>query len=330
MRVPVANLSPSFESVIRGSELWLESAEAVAAAYPQVDAPTDDGAAAVLPLRVGRRPIGFLAAHFATPRVFDEDERVLLRTLAALSVQAVERARLYEHEHGIAEVLQRGFLPERLPEAPGVELAAAYLPAAQGLQIGGDWYDALELEDGSLLLAVGDVVGHDVEAARAMGQVRNALRAYALEEADPPSVLRRVNRLVHRAGRGAMTTLALALVAPSRTSLRTASAGHPPLLLATAEDVSFVDDGRGLPLGAVEAADYEDVVVPLEPGATVLLYTDGLVERRDESIADGLTRLAELAEPRGESARELLDRLLASGLASGEDDVALLVARLSD
>jgi serine phosphatase RsbU (regulator of sigma subunit) len=160
--------------------------------------------------------------------------------------------------------------------------------------------------------------------------VRNALRAYALEEADPPSVLRRVNRLVHRAGRGAMTTLALALVAPSRTSLRTASAGHPPLLLATAEDVSFVDDGRGLPLGAVEAADYEDVVVPLEPGATVLLYTDGLVERRDESIADGLTRLAELAEPRGESARELLDRLLASGLASGEDDVALLVARLSD
>ena len=285
-----------------------------------------------VPLLVEGRIIGVLCVGHLETGAFSGDDVRLLQLVADRAALAIENAHLYERERSVAETLQRSLIPKRLPWLEGAALGARYLPAGTGMEVGGDWYDAVELPHGRLGLAIGDVVGHGVESAAAMGQVRSALRAYALDGEGPGGVLERLNRLVLALGEGEMTTLVYLVFDRADSSVRFAVAGHvPPLLVAADGRARFLEGGRSLPLGVVAGAVYEEAEVTLEPGATVLLYTDGLVERRDASLDDGLARLVEAAgEARG-SVEALLDHLL-DVLVGGEDaddDVALLALSLA-
>jgi PAS domain S-box-containing protein len=236
---------------------------------------------------------------------------------------------VYEREHTIAETLQRSLLPERLPRIEGLEIAARYLPASRGAAIGGDWYDALERPDGRVALVVGDVVGHGLRAAAVMGQLRNAFRAYGLAENSPAEVMARVNRLVMTGEEDVMAT-ALYLVLERETGeLEFASAGHPPPLVLGPDGVVFLEGGRAVPIGAVDPGVFREARAVLPDDASLLLYTDGLVERRDEPLERRLDALAEAAD-RAEGALEgLCDAVLSGVLGQREpgDDVALLAVR---
>jgi len=187
-----------------------------------------------------------------------------------------------------------------------------------------------ELEDGSIGIAVGDVVGHGVRAAATMGRLRHVLRAYAAEGFGPAEALTRLNRLAGQGNEETFATVVYAQVAPTRARLRIASAGHPPVLARGADGtVRELTGGRGLPIGAVAEASYTEVELDVEPDSTLVLYTDGLVERRSESIDAGIERLRRLLEDEDLSLDELADRIV-ERLESGDhtDDVALLAVQL--
>jgi PAS domain S-box-containing protein len=237
---------------------------------------------------------------------------------------------VYQREHTIAETLQRSLLPERLPRIEGLEIAARYLPAGRGAAIGGDWYDALELPDGRVALVVGDVVGHGLRAAAVMGQLRNAFRAYGLAESSPAEVMRRVNRLVMTAEDEVMATVLYLVLDRESGELTFASAGHPPPLVLGDEEVHFLEGGRAVPIGAVEPVLFREATATLPPGAALLLYTDGLVERRDEPLEQRLDALAEAAGGAEDGLEGLCDAVLAGVIGPESvpsDDVALLAVR---
>ncbi|HVT65565.1 MAG TPA: SpoIIE family protein phosphatase [Mycobacteriales bacterium] len=235
-----------------------------------------------------------------------------------------------DREQGITEALQRSLLPERLPAIPGVEFASRYTPGGAGLQVGGDWYDVIELPRGCIGLTVGDVVGRGINAAAAMGQLRTAIRAYALENPSPAAVLEQMSRVVVQVEAGQMATLVYAVLDPGSETLTYASAGHPPpLLVGTDGSATYLEGGRSLPLGLTSAPRIE-AVTTIEPGSTLILYTDGLIERRGQSIDDGLEALRHAAES-GAGAIDAVcsDRLLAAAhLEPGDDDIAVLATRL--
>lgn len=238
--------------------------------------------------------------------------------------------RVYEREHRVAETLQRSLLPERLPEIHGLELSARYLPAGRGAAVGGDWYDALELLDGRVALVVGDVVGHGLRAAAVMGQLRNALRAYALVDTSPADIVARLGRLLGADGEDATATLLLVVLDRETGELAFTSAGHPPPLLLAENGSRFLEEGRSVPVGAVEPAVFHEGRSVLPEGATLLLYTDGLVERRTGSLETRLARLASTAtEARDGELESLCDHVLATMLSSPDllDDAALLAVR---
>jgi PAS domain S-box-containing protein len=236
---------------------------------------------------------------------------------------------VYEREHTIAETLQRSLLPERLPRIEGLEIAARYLPAGHGAAVGGDWYDALERADGRVALVVGDVVGHGLRAAAIMGQLRNAFRAYGLSEVSPAEVMARVNRLVMSGEEEAMAT-ALYLVLDRETGeVSFASAGHPPPLVLSSDGPRFLEGGRAVPVGAADPGIFREANAVLPPGASLLLYTDGLVERRDIPLEERMDVLAEAAG-NGEGGLEgLCDSVLSAVLGEHvpTDDIALLAVR---
>ena len=241
-----------------------------------------------------------------------------------------ERLReVYEREHRIAETLQRSLLPERLAPIEGLEVAVRYLPAGRESGIGGDWYDVLELRDGRVALVVGDVVGHGLRAAAAMGRLRNAFRAYALVESSPAEVVARMNRLVMSGGEETMATVLFLMLDRETGQLSFTAAGHPPPLVLGPDGPRFLEEGRSVPLGAADAAVFREGTATLEPGSTLLLYTDGLVERRGVPLEDRLRELIETAGEAGEGLEELCDHVLAGVLGGGEpaDDVALLAVR---
>ena len=240
-----------------------------------------------------------------------------------------EEARAHR-EHQIAETLQRRLLPERLPDVPGIALAARYVPATSDVQVGGDWYDVVPLPRGLVGLAIGDVAGHGLQAASTMGQVRMAFRAYALQDPSPASVLKGIHRLLAQLTPPDMVTVLYVLYDPSTRRLRLASAGHPPALVVENGRASWLEGGLAPPVGVTPDTTYVEAVHDLTPGATLLLYTDGLVERRGERLDGGLDRLAREAVSAGsDDLDELCDRLLSRLLGDGavEDDVALVAMR---
>ncbi|MFG3102069.1 SpoIIE family protein phosphatase [Streptomyces sp. NPDC048182] len=256
------------------------------------------------------------------------DDEQLLAQLAQAAALALEALRSYSEEHALALTLQRGFLPESLPETSRADLAVRYLPAGERTEIGGDFYEAIRTPAG-LVVAVGDVAGHSLDAAMVMGQVRHALRAYAVEGHPPADVLTRLDHLLTTVEPGASVTLCVILVESGTDTLHIANAGHlPPLLRHPDGTTSYVyDHGPLLGLG-LPHPPARQVTAP--PGTLVLLVTDGLVERRHVHLQDSLDTLARVAagisaDPERACA-DLLDRLP----PDGSDDVALMAIRLSD
>jgi anti-sigma regulatory factor (Ser/Thr protein kinase) len=246
------------------------------------------------------------------------------------TVQDVTEERRAEREHRIAETLQRSMLPEKLPEIPGVNLSVRYHPATTGMEIGGDWYDVVPLPNGHVALAIGDVAGHGLRAAATMGQLRMAVRAYALEERSPARVVRRVRDLVQRLIPSEMATLLYIAFDPDASSITFSNAGHlPPLLIPPGGRGTYLEEGLAPPLGAAPHPEYDvEASAPIAAGSTLLLFTDGLVERRGVSLRHGLGRLEEEASAAGSDLEAMCDHILAS-LLEGEvsDDVALLALR---
>jgi PAS domain S-box-containing protein len=236
---------------------------------------------------------------------------------------------VYQREHKIAETLQRSLLPERLPQIEGVELAARYLPGARGAAIGGDWYDVLERPDGRVALVVGDVVGHGLRAAATMGQLRNAFRAYGLVESSPSEVVARINRLVMSGVEDVMATVLYLVLDRETGELSFSAAGHPPPLVLAPDGPHFLEGGRSVPIGATDPAVFREASAVLPPGSSLLLYTDGLVERRDEALDQRLEKLAAVAGGAAEDLNALCERVIDAALDRGEpgDDVALLAVR---
>ena len=242
----------------------------------------------------------------------------------ALGREAVQRT--------VADELQRGLFPDQIPVIPGLQLAARSTPGDSSMRVGGDWYDVISLPSGEVGLVVGDVVGHDLPAASAMGQIRAALRAFAVHETSPAMVLARVNTMVDILGVTDLTTCLYAIVNPSTGTFRWASAGHlNPLVIRATGEARLLRGDPGAPFGATDTAMYVDRACEIPRGGSVLLYTDGLVEHRSSSISDGLGRLESIhvpsADPDG-----LCDHVLAALLRDGSpanDDVTVLALQLS-
>ncbi len=238
-----------------------------------------------------------------------------------------------EVERSTAETLQRSLLRERLPDVAGVRLSARYLPGSGEARIGGDWYDAIPLRDGRIALVIGDVVGRGVEAAARMAHLQSAVRAYALEALDPAAVLSRMNGFAHELERRGTATLLFCVVDPATETVRLASAGHPPpLLIAPNAAPRFVEGPAGSPLGASMFPKYEELEISMPAGSVLILYTDGLIERPDQSLDTGMEVLAvgigELPDRPDEICHTVLDLVLGGG--GSPDDVAILVARLDE
>jgi len=246
------------------------------------------------------------------------------------TVQDITETKQAEREHRIAETLQRSLLPDRLPEIPGVTLAARYVPATADMEVGGDWYDVVPLPDGHLGLAIGDVAGHGLRAASTMGQLRMALRAYAVEEESPAQVVSRAHQLVERMGLPDIATLVYLVFDPDSGAVRYTSAGHPPPLIVGMEgEASYLEGGLAPPLGAVAHPDFSEATAQLPGGSTLFLFTDGLVERRGVSLRDGLDHLKRTAALQApleldELCDHLVEELVGAEVA---DDVALLALR---
>src|SRR6185295_2881687 len=261
------------------------------------------------------------------PRVFDGDERDLLQLAGDRAALGIEQARLYAQRR-VAEAVQQRLLPPEISDRSGLEGAARYLPAA-GASLGGDWYDVFPLVGGRVAVAVGDVVGHGVEAAAVMAQLRTAVRAYAAEGHAPGDIVDRVNNLMLNLGPLAMTTMVFLVIDPATESLQLVNAGHPPALVVDPSgEAHFLWAKGGVPLGATAAAIYTAERFPFPTGATVLIYTDGLVERRGESIEVGLERLRGIAA--GIHDPETLCVTICERLVpeEPEDDVAFIATRM--
>jgi serine phosphatase RsbU (regulator of sigma subunit)/anti-sigma regulatory factor (Ser/Thr protein kinase) len=284
-----------------------------------------------VPLVAARRTNGLLVVSWRQERRLTLDERMLVAALAGQAAQALDRASHFESEQAIAETLQRSVLPVSLPRVEGVELAARYLPGSAQLDVGGDWFDALELPDGKLGLVVGDVVGKGVQAAASMAQLRNAIRAFSIERLRPSSVLNRLNHLAENALDTSFATVAYIVLDPETRVCRLSCAGHPPPVVAYPDGrVELVEKARGLPLGTGAGVKYRQTTIELPVGSLLLLYTDGLVERRGHSIDEGLAALEAAVASGPRNPDQLLEHVLEHVVGTGErgDDIALLAARV--
>ncbi len=248
-----------------------------------------------VPMIVEGTLIGVMHVGSRRPRRFGENDVAVLELAAARAGPGIDRARLYsalEREHQVAMVLQRSLLPRRVPELVGVSLAARYLAARN--EVGGDWYDVIELPRGLVGVAIGDVVGHGIRAASLMGQMRTALRSYALSGNGPGQTLELVDRFVRGVEIDAMATAAYAVFDPENGMLRFATAGHLPPVIAAGPASRIVEVTPAVPLGAYPFARYEDRELELAANEMFVLYTDGLVERPGVDLDTGIAELTEL------------------------------------
>lgn len=278
-----------------------------------------------VPLVAQGMTLGILHVGTLVPRHFTAEDTALLRLVGDRVALAIH-AGLYEREHAVARTLQRSLLPASLPYSPGLRVAARYRPARGG-EVGGDWYDAFVLPSGSVAVAIGDVVGRGLHAASSMGKLRNALRAYALELPSPRDVMDRLDRLIQILDPGEMATALYGVIDPVDLTFRFASAAHlPPVVRDPDESVAVRAVEVGPPLGAVVAAAFPENVERLRPGTTLILCTDGLVERRHRPVDEGLQRLCEVSRVRltpEERCDQIIDEL--SEDDESDDDVALMV-----
>jgi serine phosphatase RsbU (regulator of sigma subunit)/anti-sigma regulatory factor (Ser/Thr protein kinase) len=281
-----------------------------------------------VPLIVGGELIGVLHVGSLTPRDFGEEDVELLQLVADRVALNIEHSRLAV-QGTVAQTLQRNLLPPRLPVLPGFELAARYLPAAKESAVGGDWYDALKLGHRRLGLSIGDVAGHGMAAATHLGQLRSAMRAYALDVENPAEVMRRVARFAD-VEQARMATVIYATLNLDTCEFVFARAGHPyPLVLRASGEAVFLDGASGPPLGTGATADYDEQTITLEAGDTLLLYTDGLIERRGQKLSEGEAQLVAAARA-APNDPELLCQAVISDLTRDidmSDDIAVLAVQ---
>jgi serine phosphatase RsbU (regulator of sigma subunit) len=264
-----------------------------------------------------------VGAGLVAARLIDR-RRGAERLAGRLEEIAEENRRLYAEQRGIAQTLQHALLPENLPQLPGIQASARYEAGAHGVEIGGDWYDLIALDDRRLLLVVGDVSGKGLRAATTMAALRYAIHAYAAQGDPPTELLRKLSNLVNVKADRQLATVLCALVDVSARTVSVTSAGHLPPLMITAQGSRFVQSEVGLPVGVDRAASYASTTISAPPGATLLAYTDGLVERRGESIDAGLERLRARASGNHASLDELLTRVLEDLRDdASEDDTAI-------
>lgn len=351
---------PAAEVVRTGRAVYLSSPEQYRARYPltwPLAQPFDRRSWAFLPLTASGRTMGAWMAAFAYPVAFTPDERSVLTTVARMLAQALSRAGTAETERELSEGLQRSMMPTLGPEVPGMDLAARYVPTGGGLQVGGDWYDMIPLPGGPsrsrkagagrFALVMGDVQGHDVRAAGLMGQLRIALRAYASEGHRPDAVLSRASRFLHGIVNGSgddgdadlrFATCLYAEVDPRSGILEVARAGHPDPVIRMADGTVLMHPtAGGLPLGIDPDADYPTTRFTLEPGETMMICTDGLIETGGHDLDTGWQRIRTILEQHEGDPEELADALVqavhgpSSHHTTGpladrrEDDIAVLL-----
>lgn len=324
---------PGVETLTTGRPLFFESMEQLADAYPGIPMDTDVGARAFLPLIASGRPVGSCILGFDQPRGFSPEERTALTALAGLIAQALQRAQRYDTESALARGLQDALLPHRLPEVEQVATVGRYLSGTQDIEVGGDWYDVIETGSG-LALVIGDVQGHGVAAAATMGQLRSAVRAFALIGHGPQEIMSATNRLLIGLDPGQFASCCYVLLDPLTGDATAVRAGHPqPVLRHPDGGTEVLDLAGGVVLGVAPEASYPVTGLRLETGAVLALFTDGLVEKAGTDIDEGIERLrSTLADVGHLPLAEAADGVIArAGLDDDRpDDIALLLATRRD
>ena len=312
-----------------GRALWIASPDEWESRFEEGFATQGDLGRCVyaVPIVAKGEAIGALAVYFQQERNRPSaEEAELISSFAHQAGVALERARAYEVEHEAAMTLQRNLMPEGTGYSATVDVDGRYLPATRGVHVGGDWYDIVDLPDGTVAFAVGDIAGHGLQAAAAMGQVRSAWRALALSMTEPNAILTSLDRFAGGVDGAFFSTILTLLLDPSGGDLRYASAGHPPALVIEPDgSTRFLEGGRSVPLGLPFDLPRPQAHERLGSGSILVVYTDGLVERREEPLDRGLERLAEMASRvRAGSLTEISDELLELVADDRHDDVALL------
>jgi hypothetical protein len=330
-RLDAAPLSadlPGCRVLINGVPDFFPSVGDLRSAYPDTVYEDGMGSWAFLPLIASGRPIGSLLLAYRRPRPFPPGERAVLTSLAGLVGQALDRARLYDAEHDLSHRLQSDLLPRTLPRLDGVQVAARYLPSARGLGIGGDFYDLIRLDGHTAGATIGDVQGHNADAAALMGQVRTAVHAHASVGASPGDVLAGANRLLTDLDPGLFTSCVYVHLdlAAHRGCLSTA--GHPPPLLRHPDGrTELLHVPPGLLLGIDPDSRYPSREFDLPPGGVLALYTDGLVEAPGVDPDDATAALAGLLEGTDPTELDVMADTLIRHAPSPGDDIALLLIR---
>ncbi|MFS8197980.1 SpoIIE family protein phosphatase [Streptomyces sp. CWNU-52B] len=334
---PLGDLA--WEPIRSGRPLFLSSVAEFAAHAPDragIPALAGKQAWAFLPLAASGNSFGVCVVSFDRPRLLTDEERTLLATISALVAQALERARLYDAEHARSRELQRSLLPQGLPDLAACTAAARYLPASQGMDVGGDWYDIIPLSGGQVALVVGDVMGHGLPEAATMGRLRTAVHTLADLELPPDEIMSHLNDIVGGMAEESYATCLYALYDSTTRTCSIARAGHPPPALVHPDgSVHFPEPAADPPLGAAKPP-FETVEMAVPEGSLIVLYTDGLVESAKRDIDTGMADLARLLRTTHEDGTsadlEHLCDALTAGLLPTEvqaaDDAAFLVARL--
>ncbi len=283
------------------------------------------------PLIVDDETIGVLHVGTRAARTFNSEDVDLLQLAADRMARGISHSRMFEREHLIAQTLQRSALPAAIPELPGIRAAVRYLPAGRVTHVGGDWYDVFSLGGPRAGLSVGDIAGHGISAAAEMGRIRSSLQAYLFESGDPAPALERVDRLLLAGPTGKMATaLAMTLDTASRTAWLSRAGHPPPVLLRPRAAPVLLDATGGPPLGVIGAPPRApSLEVSFPRGATLVLYSDGLVERRGRLIDECIERLIEVASQAPSDVEAFADHVIDAMLGGQApvDDVALLVVR---
>ncbi|MDK1473176.1 SpoIIE family protein phosphatase [Streptomyces sp. 549] len=354
LEMPLNTSYPAADVVRTGRAVYLTSPDEYRRRFPAtwpMAEPFGRQSWAYLPLVVAGRTIGAWMASFAHPVSFTPDERAVLATVARMLAQALSRAYVHESERELADGLQHTLRPAGKPDVKGMAVAARYIPTGGGLQVGGDWYDVIPLPSGRSALVIGDVQGHDVRAAGLMAQLRIALRAYAAEGHRPEAVLSRASRFLAGMAESSpddlgadrrddrFATCLYIEADPALGTLDIARAGHPDPVIRLADGTVLVrPTAGGLPLGIEPDTDYPTTRLVLEPGETLLLCTDGLIETGGHDVDTGWARIRDVfAENPQADVEELAEALVQAvhGLPSHhttgpradrrEDDIALLL-----
>ncbi|MGW1244371.1 SpoIIE family protein phosphatase [Streptomyces bobili] len=322
-------LTPAGRALDSGIPAFFSHPEEMRRIYPEAPQISGKQAWAFLPLIISGRPVGICVLSYDDPHDFPAAERAVLTSLAGLVAQALDRARLYDTKHDLAHALQQALLPGTLPAIGGLRVAARYLPATRGMDIGGDFYDLIRLDDTAAAAVIGDVQGHNVAAAALMGQVRMGVHAHATLGTPPDRVLAGTNRLLTDLGLDLFTSSLYACIDFAGCRVTLASAGHPPpLLRLPGHPARPVDMPPGPLLGIDPDAEFPVTEIPLVPGLMLVFYTDGLIETPGIDLEDAMNQLAaELSRADDRDLDALVDTLLRTSGTAGKrtDDVALMV-----